>query len=95
MASVTALPKQTRLNGSADACSDPVRGDLLTSPSVPATFAVERRAPGRATLAASPVNGGRPARAPRFSPEAIIARIQEWERVSKPGVAKCPNRPPL
>lgn len=82
MASVTALPKQARLNGSADACSDPVRGDVLTSPAVsPAAFAVERRAPGRATLAASPVNGRRPARAPRFSPEAIIARIQEWARV--------------
>jgi len=81
VASVTAVPRQARLNGTADPSTSPVRPDVFTSRSASAaTFAVERKAPGP-ELAASPVNGSRPARSPRFSQEAIIARMKEWARV--------------
>ncbi len=57
----------------------PVHAAVLTSPAPSeATFAVERRAPARTELAANGVNGHSPVRAPRFSQEAIVARIKDW-----------------
>ncbi len=43
-------------------------------------FAIERRGPGAPTLAPVPLDAARSARAPRFSREAIIERIQAWAR---------------
>jgi hypothetical protein len=81
-ASVTAIAGRARVNGSEDRITDPARCAVLTTPaSFPATFAVERRAPGRPALAVTEVNGASPARSPRFGQEAIIARIRDWVSV--------------
>jgi len=70
------------LNGNGGPISDPVRCAVLTPPaSLHTTFAVERRGPGRSEPPASRVDGGRAARSPRFTQEAIIARIRDWVRV--------------
>jgi len=70
---------RTRLGGSEEPAADPAGCAVLTPAAASAaSFAVERRSPVRPELRATPIDGGRPTRSPRFSHDAIIARIQEW-----------------
>jgi hypothetical protein len=83
-ASASAVVGRARINGNQDPVTedpvtDSVRCAVVTPPaSLRATFAVERRAPGRPEPTASPTGGGRAVRSPRFSQEAIVARIRDW-----------------
>jgi len=80
--SANAVVGRARVNGNHGPVADPVGCAILTTPApFRPTFAVERRAPGRPEPAASRAADGRAARSPRFSQEAIIARIREWVRV--------------
>lgn len=81
-ATATAISEPARVEGGENAVAIGDRRAVSAAPASPGTtFAVERRTPRPRGLAATPVNGHGSARSPRFSPEEIIARIQDWSRL--------------
>ncbi|MGA2928712.1 MAG: hypothetical protein ABSG43_22530 [Solirubrobacteraceae bacterium] len=79
-ASVTELTREPATDGSEDQLAAAVAQAVLELPAA-SSFAVQRRAPAHQQLAPNGANEGRSVRAPRFTPEAIIARIQHWTRL--------------